>query len=72
MKFEKNVPIPKARRGRWAYMLEMEVGDSCFLEEYSEYEKARNALYHYAKKNGWKTMSRKEPDGSGWRLWRLT
>lgn len=71
MKLDKGVPIPKIYRGKWSFMLDMEVGDSCFFDEYSEFEKGRDAMRYYAGKHGWKVSTRKLADGSGWRVWRV-
>ena len=67
---EKGVPVPKPNRGKWAFINDMVVGDSIFVQDYADYEKARYSMINYCKKNDWRYISRKEPDGSGWRLWR--
>ena len=64
---EKGIPIPGARRDRWAILDQMEVGDCLAATTFSDYEKVRGAMHH----RGMKYRSRKEPNGTGWRIWRI-
>jgi len=64
---KKGIPIPGARRDRWAILDQMEVGDCLAATTESDYEKVRGAMYH----RGMKYRSRKEPNGTGYRIWRI-
>lgn len=67
---EKDFHIPTPRRGRWAFINDMEIGDSIHVDFEPDYQRARDAMRHYCRKNGWSYTTRKEPDGSGYRVWR--
>ena len=67
---DKGVPIPGKKKGKWSFINDMEVGDSIFLDNHSDFEKARYSMIHYCKKNKWSYQTRKEPDGTGYRIWR--
>lgn len=67
---EKGVPIPVARKSKWLFIEKMEVGDSILLETADEYDKARYSMIYYCKKNNWSYQTRKQPDGTGYRIWR--
>jgi len=67
---EKGVPIPKPKKGKWSFINDMEVGDSIHVDNESDYQKARDSMRHYCRRNGWKYITRKEPDGPGFRVWR--
>lgn len=64
---EKGIPVPGAMRDRWKVLDRMEIGDSLITTTSQEYEKVRGAMYH----RGMKYRSRKEPNGTGWRIWRI-
>ena len=79
MKIEKNIPLPKNKRGKWLTSLkDMEVGDSVLLKKEDEYDSdARNkkqGIVKAFKKYGWKFISRNlKPFGEEEeiRLWRI-
>lgn len=64
---EKGIPVPGAQRDKWAILDRMEVGDCLAMTTVSDYEKVRGAMYH----RGMKYRSRKEPNGTGYRIWRI-
>lgn len=64
---EKGIPVPGAMRDRWSILGQMEVGDCLVATTVSDYEKVRGAMYH----RGMKYRSRKEPNGTGYRIWRI-
>jgi hypothetical protein len=67
---EKGVPIPKPRKSKWSFINDMEVGDSIHVDNEPDYQRARDAMRHYCRINEWNYITRKEPDGSGYRVWR--
>lgn len=64
---EKGIPIPGAKRDKWNILDQMEVGDCLAATTETDYEKVRGAMYH----RGMKYRSRKEPNGTGYRIWRI-
>ena len=64
---EKGIPIPGAQRDKWKILDQMEVGDCLAATTEADYEKVRGAMYH----RGMKYRSRKEPNGTGYRIWRI-
>lgn len=64
---EKGIPVPGAQRDKWAILDHMKVGDCLAMTTISDYEKVRGAMYH----RGMKYRSRKEPNGTGYRIWRI-
>jgi hypothetical protein len=64
---EKGVPVPGVQRGKWNILDQMEIGDCLSATTETDYEKVRGAMYH----RGMKYRSRKEPDGTGYRIWRI-
>lgn len=72
MKIEKGVPIPDkvpTGRGRKYPWEEMEVGDSLFFDNKTEYEQARSASGAYARNHEVKFTSRMTLEG--YRIWRI-
>lgn len=67
MILEKGIPVPPARRGKWNFLDEMEIGDSIAMTTEKEYDNARTAMRQ--KKMRYRSM--KEPNGTGWRIWRI-
>jgi hypothetical protein len=63
----KGIPVPDGRKGKWKMLDRMEVGDSLITTTEREYNAARYSLYY----RGIKHKSRKEPNGTGWRIWRI-
>lgn len=68
MIMDRGIPVPERQRGKWDFLSDMEVGDSFIVTTHDEFEKVRGAMYH--RKLGIRT--RKEPDGTGWRVWRIS
>jgi hypothetical protein len=64
---EKGIPVPGAQRDKWAILDQMDVGDCLSMTTIADYEKVRGAMYH----RGMKYRSRKEPNGTGYRIWRI-
>ena len=64
---EKGIPIPSAQRDKWNILDQMEVGDCLAATTEADYEKVRSAMYH----RGMKYRSRREPNGTGYRIWRI-
>ena len=68
-RIDKGIPLPPAaNRGRrssaWPWAT-LEVGDSVLLSEY-----AAKTAEQWAQRNGRVFTRQKQPDGSGYRLWR--
>ena len=63
----KGIPVPDARRGKWKMLDRMKVGDSLITTTEKECDRVRRAMYW----RGIKHRSRKEPNGTGWRIWRI-
>lgn len=76
MILDKGIPLPAAAKGKtsgkWKFLDTMEAGDSVLTTSPDEFDKARYAMIYYAKKNGWEYATRKEPNGTGWRIWRVS
>jgi len=64
---EKGIPIPGGRRDRWNILSGMEVGDSLVATTERDFEKVRAAMRY----RGMEYRSRKEPNGTGYRIWRI-
>ena len=69
--FEKNVPVPPREVGSKYNFRDMPVGAS-FRKPVDESQKIRAALFNFAKKSGFKFITRTvEEDGKKWiRVWR--
>lgn len=68
---EKGIPMPAPARlgtGKASKLLEMEVGDSVYLEEYTSSQ--ANGITYKARKAGYKFTIRKEETGV--RIWRVS
>tara|TARA_R100001015_G_C4616224_1_gene172332 strand:+ start:1154 stop:1432 length:279 start_codon:yes stop_codon:yes gene_type:complete len=63
----KGIPVPAARRGKWKILDRMQVGDSLITTTEKECDRVRRAMYD----RGIKYRSRKESNGTGWRIWRI-
>jgi hypothetical protein len=68
-KIDKGIPLPAAHssHGRprtWPWDT-LEVGDSVLLSEY-----AAKTAEQWAQRNGRVFTRQKQPDGTGWRVWR--
>ena len=72
MKIDKNVPIPKKTGvgcpSKYPF-LDMEVGDSFYIEGKNEGKAARASAASCTKRHGLRFSGRKE--GSGHRIWRV-
>lgn len=64
---DRGIPIPESRRGKWKILDRMKVGDSLITTTEKECDRVRRAMYS----KGIKHRSRKEPNGTGWRIWRI-
>jgi hypothetical protein len=64
---EKGIPVPGGRRDRWNILSQMEIGDSLITTTDQDFEKVRAAMRY----RGMEYRSRKEPNGTGYRLWRI-
>ena len=64
---EKGVPVPGGRRDRWNILSQMEIGDSLITTTVQDFEKVRAAMRY----RGMEYRSRKEPNGTGYRVWRV-
>ena len=67
MILEKGIPVPGKKRGKWDFLEKMELGDSIITTTMRDYDNARYAMRH----RGMRYRSIKEPNGTGWRLWRV-
>jgi len=67
-KIQKNIPVPEAR-GKWAWILELEVGDSVIVAT-DEIAIARARAWQLSKNNNRKFCARSIGDGEH-RLWRI-
>ena len=71
MNIEENIPRPVVgKRGRWEFINSMDIGQSFLLETEEEFQRGRDAMRFYCKKNGWSYTTHKQLDGTGWRVWR--
>ena len=64
---EKGIPVPPNAKEKWRFLDDMEIGDSLIVTTAHEFEKVRGSMYN----RGIKYRSRKEPNGTGYRLWRI-
>jgi len=64
---EKGIPVPGGRRDRWNILSQMEIGDSLIATTVQDFEKVRAAMRY----RGMEYRSRKEPNGTGYRIWRI-
>ena len=64
---EKGIPLPEGRRGKWDILSELEIHDSIRFQTLRDFDRARRAALY----RGIKFRSRKERDGSGYRIWRV-
>jgi hypothetical protein len=64
---EKGIPVPGGRRDRWSILSQMEIGDSLITTTLQDFEKVRAAMRY----RGMEYRSRKEPNGTGYRVWRI-
>jgi hypothetical protein len=65
---DRAVPLPDwAPRSRYPFA-KMQIGDSILFRDPDEQERVLNAAYSFARRHGWKFVTRQTEDGM--RIWR--
>ena len=67
MILEKGIPLPPKKKGKWNFLNDMRIGDSIICTTIKDFEDIRGAM-RYRKM---RYRSLKEPQGTGWRIWRI-
>ncbi len=66
---ESNIPVPEMPpRSKYPWG-KLHPGDSILFPDPSTYAKVLNAVYGYARRNGWKIVTRQTEEGL--RIWRI-